>query len=161
MADAWGGSWGAAWGNSWTRSIAPTAPVAFGGHYAKKKLEQKPRDDTRDDIEQAWQRLTGATEVVEEIVAAPTKEIAPFEPARDRLSESLAVVGQMLEQIGPRIEQARLRVAYEAAREVQRKLRERLEHEEMKRLAALEAARQARLKRFRQAAVIAMHLMED
>ena len=144
--------------------IPPDPPVVsvFGGHFAKKKLREKPRDDTEADLERAWRALTETTEAVEEVVASPAKDIPPFEAKESRLTEAMAVVGRLLESVEriERAERSRLQAAVAAAREAQRRLDARIAAEERMR-AEMEAKHQAKLKRFKAAALIAMHLLED
>lgn len=145
--------------------VVPPAPVvAFGGHYAKKKLEERPRDDTKDDLERAWRGLTETTEAVREVIASPvTTELPSFVPQESRLAEAMAIAGRVLESIERAqqgAERARLQAAVQAAREAQRQLQERQAAEERARAVA-EARHQLKLRRFKAAAMIAMQFLDD
>lgn len=141
-----------------TSVIPPVVETDVGGGWlpVRKKLHEKPRDDTKDDIESAWKRLTGATEAVEKVVAAPVAEIAAFQPVENRLTEALAIAGRLLEEVGPQIERARLRHAAEMAREAQSRLQARMEAQ---RVAEERAALQRKRRRYK--ALIAMHLLDE
>lgn len=163
---AWkAGAWkvGAWNGTAWAVNTPPTPVVAFGGHYAKKKTEERPRDDTKDDLERAWRGLTETTQAMEAVVAAPVADLPAFIPQESRLTDAMAIAGRLLESVErfERGERERLRAAMAAAREAQRQFKER--QEEAARLAAeqAEATHKLKLQRFKAAALIAMQYLDD
>jgi hypothetical protein len=163
MADAWGGSWGSAWGVSWGQDVTPIEIVSKGG-IRKKLLERDEREDPRDDIERVWKRLTEATEDAQEIVVAHGTDLPAFEPAENRLTDALAVAGQLLESIRrfEEGERERIRQAMERARVAQAELAQRLRIEREEREAAeREAKHQAKLRRFRMTAMLLFNYLDD